>query len=612
MLAPLALLALLPLAGIIILLYLLRLRRREVIIPSVFLWRRAVQDVQANAPFQKLRRNLLLLLQLAALTALVAGLAAPYVMARRLAGRSTVIVLDASASMQAKDEGGTRLEQAKQRAAEIVKAMGRRDEAALVVTAARASVALPFSGDRRRLLAALKAAQPTDCPTNMRDGLLLALSLAGKRPKARVYVLTDGAFPPLPSVASPAEIRFLRLGRRNDNVAILAFEAARPPGAKEHQVFLRLKNYAPQAKQCVVSLYQGEDLLDAEQVELRPGENRVETYGLALKKAGVLRADLEVQDDLPADNVAYAFAEPAAPLSVLLVTPGNLFLEQALVVLPEVKVFKAAGLSAEEATAAYTKYDVLVFDRVTPPAAPASGAVMLIAAEGWGQPVTLGQEIASPTITQWDSQHPVLRYVNLSAVQIAKARALEPAAGATVLARAGDRAVVVAQERAELRALAFGWNFLDSDLPLRVGFPVLLSNSVRWLAQARGGAKPITVRPGALLRFAAPAEANEAEVTLPDGRRRTVTATGGQVAFTDTNRVGLYHMRAGDQEWRWAVDLRNPEESDLSPKGELKLGERKVAAGTGPPKVEQHLWPYLALFALAVLLGEWHLYHRRY
>ena len=242
LLAPIALFALLPLAAAIIVLYLLKPRRRDLVVPSVFLWRRAVQDVQANAPFQKLRRNLLLLLQLAALACLVAGLAAPFFLASRLGGKSTVIVLDASASMNATDADGSRFDEARRRAQEIVRGLGRRDEAALVVCGARARVALPFSRDQHRLLRSLNAIPPTDCPTNIRDGLLLAISLAGKRPDARVYVISDGAFPALPEVASPAAVCFLRVGARNHNVALLAFEAARPPAAPEHQLFIRAPN----------------------------------------------------------------------------------------------------------------------------------------------------------------------------------------------------------------------------------------------------------------------------------------------------------------------------------------------------------------------------------
>ena len=57
-------LALAALAVPIILLYMLRLRRREVPVSSTMLWQRLMQDREANAPWQRLRRNLLLLLQL--------------------------------------------------------------------------------------------------------------------------------------------------------------------------------------------------------------------------------------------------------------------------------------------------------------------------------------------------------------------------------------------------------------------------------------------------------------------------------------------------------------------------------------------------------------------
>ena len=612
LLAPLALIALLPLAGAIILLYLLKLRRRDLVVPSVFLWRRAVQDVQANAPFQKLRRNLLLFLQLAALACLVAGLAAPFFLASRLGGKSTVIVLDVSASMNATDADGSRFAEAKRRAQDIIDGMGRRDEAALVVCADRARVALPFSGDQRRLLSSLNSLQPTDCLTNVRDGLLLALSLAGKRPDARVFVISDGAFPPLPQIASSADIRFLRVGTRSNNIALLAFEAARPPTSPEHELFLRLHSFAPEPKHAILSIYHEDDLLDAHEFDLPPGQNLTQTYKLLLSQPGLLRAELEVDDDLAADNVAYAFARPASATSVLLVTPGNLFLEPALLVLPDLEAHKLASLSAEAADGAYSDYDVVIFDRVPVPKPPASGAVMVIAEDPGRQTASLGSELNLPRVTRWEEHHPVLRYVNLGAVEIARARALTPAPGAQVLARVGDDPIIVAKEGPGIRLLAFGWNFLDSDLPLRVGFPVLLSNSITWLAQSADSAPAMRIRPGAILDFPAPAEADRAEVLLPDGRRTRIPVRDGKVTFADTGRVGPYRLQAADREWRFAVDLRSSAESDLSPADELKLGAKTVQAGTGPPKVEQHLWPLLAILALAILLGEWHLYHRRY
>src|SRR4051812_4485587 len=98
---PLNLLWLLPMAGLIFLMYLLKLRRKDVVVSSTFLWRQVIHDVQANAPFQKLRKNLLLFLQLAAVALLVFAIARPFFRTRGLGGRSVVIVMDTSASMAA-------------------------------------------------------------------------------------------------------------------------------------------------------------------------------------------------------------------------------------------------------------------------------------------------------------------------------------------------------------------------------------------------------------------------------------------------------------------------------------------------------------------------------
>src|SRR5881227_307015 len=99
----------------LLVLYFLKLRRREVDIASTFLWKKAIQDLQVNAPFQKLRRNLLLLLQLLLLLLLCLALSRPVSNYTPGAGKTTVILIDRSASMAAKDMPGSksRLDEAK-------------------------------------------------------------------------------------------------------------------------------------------------------------------------------------------------------------------------------------------------------------------------------------------------------------------------------------------------------------------------------------------------------------------------------------------------------------------------------------------------------------------
>src|SRR3954449_2056 len=91
---------------LLLILYFLKLRRREMTVPSTLLWKKAIQDLQVNAPFQKLRRNLLLLLQLLLLLLLLLALSRPVTNFTPGAGKTTVILIDRSASMAAKDTNG--------------------------------------------------------------------------------------------------------------------------------------------------------------------------------------------------------------------------------------------------------------------------------------------------------------------------------------------------------------------------------------------------------------------------------------------------------------------------------------------------------------------------
>src|SRR5437764_1584763 len=121
----------------LLVLYFLKLRRREVDIASTFLWKKAIQDLQVNAPFQKLRRNLLLLLQLLLLALLCLALSRPVTnFTKGGPEKLTVILIDRSASMSAvEDFNGskhTRLEEAKRQAKALVDAMTRKHTAMVI------------------------------------------------------------------------------------------------------------------------------------------------------------------------------------------------------------------------------------------------------------------------------------------------------------------------------------------------------------------------------------------------------------------------------------------------------------------------------------------------
>ncbi|HEX2622658.1 MAG TPA: VWA domain-containing protein, partial [Phototrophicaceae bacterium] len=174
-LTPLALFGAL-LAIPIILLYMLRLRRREILISSTFLWQQILQDQEANTPWQRLRRNLLLLLQLIILTLLVLALARPFITVPSVSAAQTALLIDASASMNATDgqDGATRLEEAKQRSLEIVDTLSSGSIMTIIRVDTTPEILTPYTGDRERLRQVINDTQPGEGGGDWLTALTLA------------------------------------------------------------------------------------------------------------------------------------------------------------------------------------------------------------------------------------------------------------------------------------------------------------------------------------------------------------------------------------------------------------------------------------------------------
>ena len=105
---------------VLIVFYLLKRKRVVKLVSSTLLWQKFLAETQASAPFQKLRHNWLLVLQILLLLFLIFALARPYFAGNVASGRLLVAILDASASMQSTDESPSRFERARSQALELV------------------------------------------------------------------------------------------------------------------------------------------------------------------------------------------------------------------------------------------------------------------------------------------------------------------------------------------------------------------------------------------------------------------------------------------------------------------------------------------------------------
>ena len=213
---PLALLGLLFVPAVVAM-YLLKLRRDEAIVPSTLLWNRLVADVEANAPWQRLRRSPLLLLQLLLVIALAILAARPFIERPAGLARDIVLVVDASASMGATDVVPDRLGAAKQAAIDALRDLPSGGKASVIAAGRTARVVATGSTDMGRIRRAIDSIELTASTGDLGDALRLAGALAARSGDAQILVATDAALATIPTTTIDAPIRVLQVGRQQQN-----------------------------------------------------------------------------------------------------------------------------------------------------------------------------------------------------------------------------------------------------------------------------------------------------------------------------------------------------------------------------------------------------------
>ncbi|MBX3471585.1 MAG: VWA domain-containing protein [Planctomycetes bacterium] len=607
----------------LLLLYVLKSRRPLRRVGSVAFWRVVAAEQQATSPFKRLRRNLVLLLQLLVLASLAYALARPVVQADARDGVAHVIVLDTSASMLARDHGGrSRFDAARATALELVRSLGPRDHATVIAADRTAWTVVPWTSDPAALARGLWELAPRHTGTQLDDALILAASAARSGPgQPEVHLLSDGAFPPPPPVTLGAPLRFHAFGRTGENVGVIAVDV-RPRagpgpttegGALAWEVFASVRNAGEVERDVYLGLERHGLVVAARRVTVPPRsdrpvviEARLPPGPLALRARGTDGRPLDV---LPEDDVAWALIPEERGVPVGLVTAGE---SPALA-----RALEAAGGLLRVMTPETYQDDpalrLYVFEGWVPAALPPRDCLVVNPGAAVG-PVGVGDEVTRPRVAGWDRDDPLLEFVELDDVQVAATRPLELGPGARALVQAdasGGPVVLVAayQDGAATRTLV-GFDLYGSTWPLRASFPIFARNAVVLAGLrdelARGG-----LRAGDPLTVPVAAHVTEVVLVRPDGRREAVPARDGQAYVAGTDQTGVYEVHAGDRVERFCVNLGAPEEVRIAPRATLELGDVLVttqAASTRPTEVA----PWFAGLAVLVLVVEAWAFHRRW
>lgn len=591
----------------IILLYMLRLRRQEVIVSSTLLWQQFLRDREANAPWQKLKRNLLLFLQLLILLMLVLALARPFFPTDSLVTTNIVVLLDGSASMQANDLRPTRFDLAKEEVNNLIDELGGDNQMTIILVGNTPTVLASATNDTRILRSALTQAQADVSQADWPAAFALATGAAQGFRNAKIVLVSDGGLtgdlPPL-----TGEVNYIPVGVSGENLAISAL--ATRTGETGIELFASVRNEGEQEQEALLNITIDGTLFDARRVTI-PAQNSANVSWELPDETATIQATLEVDDFLPLDNVAYAVHEGGVSNRALLITEGNRFLEQVFAVLPAISSFKANPSDPIDPEG----YDLFILDGVPVPD-PIPSADMLIINPQPAPPQGLYNTtgIFSNTVATRLTDSPLLQFVDWRQVAIRKAQGVEAVWGQPLVSAEGGPLMLIG-ERNGYRIAMITFDLRDSDLPLQIAFPVLMANITSWLSPGRAFDAPTGLEPGDPVGLAVGASTTSVRITKPDNSQWQADVGEEELFFTETDQLGLYKIALRDSSGEreagsFAVNLFNPNESNITPVASLTLGQVSVETEGEGDVGQREIWPWLVAIALLVLAFEWWVHHR--
>lgn len=549
-------------SALVIVYWMLKLRRRPVKVSSTLLWKKSVRDLEGNIPWQMVRPSVLLLLQLIAVVLLAIAIARPVRDAGLRFGGEVVVIVDAGASMNAvvDVQGHTRLEVAKRDAIDLVRMVGSRSAETkfrVIRAAGSPRMVSGASGSWRQARAAIETIQASDVPSDLDTAVGLVASLdidEEQADTAQVFAFTD-AMVEDGAVHVRRPVAEIDNRDKRGNLGIVLVGAQRDQAdADQCWVFVTVAGVVGDAVGVRVTAQAGDWVLASRALELIPEDDgtveSAATLSFRLDSAAVIEVSLSRDDVLDADNRVWVWMPDPAPVVTTVVAPDGVADPLLVDVLSAVTGGLVSVIGRGESIASGT--GLLVYDRVERDPRVVVPTIEI----GAG---SIGEQTMQRVLT-WDRSHPAMRDVDLSGLRFAGSADLDGEA----LASGRNGAVIAETAEAGVRHLAIGFALEDSNWGVQVSMPMFFANAVRYLLPGTSGTgvvhqtgEPIGERGELVDRVGvATVEGEEVGVSLLD---RGSTIRAGRVL--DMDRSDAEHSGGSDQAsgagrivlWRWFV-----------------------------------------------------------
>jgi len=597
---------------ILVLIHALKPKPTPTDITNLFLWQEILKERSRNLTLKRLIRNLLLLLQIIIVALVSIALAKPVWFYRTPKTGDVILIIDTSASMKTRRTGGIRLDAAKQRAVALIEQSDDHQKILIVEAGNAPSLKAGFTKNKGRAKALVKQMSASDAPGSLEESVYLAVSFTDPSTEDHIYLITDGAGCDFSKIVEihPNIIPVLVTGGET-NVGITRFEFRQEFMRENHyEILLEIRNFSTRPLACPVRLSVDKTVIFNTDIHFEPFEKQSLIFPYSGLISGIAKAELRVDDDFTVDNTAFLSLNTTQDIWVLVVSKGNYFLEKLLESYPNVMVNIVREIvpsSWEEQT---VRHDIVIVDRMDFPST-AKGNFLLIDSFSPSLPATVTGRLDFPEILDWDRESPLLARADISSLTIERASKLKVDETLEPVIETSQSGLMYTFENDGFRAVLLGFDITRSDLPLKVAFPVMVSNIFNWLNPHKLQFSSLHTKAGRPFDIYLNPDTQQVAVKPPRGRWEKFDVQTNPFRYTNTRKVGVYIVSENGKRKRFTVNLLNELESDITVPGPFESDESADKPGNQKPLTAAHAaWPVFMLLALGVLMLEWFVWLR--
>lgn len=581
---------------LVILMYILKQNYERKEVSSTFLWSLALKDDEVNTPWQKLKKNILMVLQIIVIILITISMANPYFYKKQVTNNTQIFIIDNSASMNANyNRSNTRLDHAKEIANNKIDELIENTPITIITVGSTVNINVSNTTYKNKAKEVINNIEPTYGSQKISDNMDFIYSIANSYEDHELLIISDE------TVEDENTSNYL-VNSEGSNVSIDSLSTTNTQNT--YEILVKITNRYKTPVNVHLDIFDENDtLLKGKEISLEGNEARNIIFDNVICEGTYIYGEIKEKDLIAEDNIRYSTLKQDDSKKILLVSNENIFLEKAILASNKYELYKSTNTDITE------KYDLYIFDSIIPEKLPEEGNLVFVNIEEINQLYDTEFKNKSSLVNLVDNE--ITKHIINEKFVVATYNKINTKDYMQSIANVGDDSVIAVGNRNGIKFGIISFDLHNSDFPLNVSFPILIDNM---LTNILGDSMKLldNYMANESILFEPLNTTEKAYIINPDNIKDIVNIEYPVTYYNNTNQLGVYKLIQENREKEQfteyiTVNYNTDSESTINSYSNESLNSVNQRAITHNEKKTDFLLLFI-IIAIIVILYEWKKY----